>query len=698
MSMAGKKESKSNTKTGKKLRKVRSTDRYFKLILIVFSFLLYGNTILNEYSLDDYHISSENSIIKKGFEAIPDIFGSKYAVESGMEYGYRALTRLSFAIEYELFGEGTVLGNIVCEISRNLGMYTGSSCNMSPYISHFFNVVLYTLLLLFLFRFLRRIFKDFHPWLAFVVVMIFAAHPVHTEVVASLKNRDELLNMIFMILAVEQFIRYADFERRKHLIFGGIYLVAAVLAKETAAAFFMMIPFTLYFFTSMKLKRVIVFTLLILSLGVLATFGPFIYLSMFDRPLGLEENPLMHQDGFLTRIAYGGYILYYYVRLLVFPHPLLYYYGYDTIPLQGFGNPLVILGLIFHLGIFIYAIINFRKQNILSYAILIYLGSIAMFTNIVKPAPGIIADRWLFAPSLGFSVALGYGIFRIFTRSLAVPNLEVKKLFFIGLILALILTPYTVKTIVRNKDWNTEFTLYQADMPYLWNSVKANDLYANELMEWVNKELAKPVNVTKFIEPQIQESYRHYERAAEILPEYYSAWNSLGIIQSRIYKKYDDALIKFHTALQLKPGSPQTWFNIAQAYEGLGRLDSAILYYKKNIELDPNSINTRSRLANIHFQMGAFKEAIELNQEITRIDPEEALPFVNIGNYYFLQGDTTTAITFYERAVEKNAPAVVSKFLSEYYQGIGNLDRAEYFGRISNDLQRREQYFIPGKD
>jgi len=83
-------------------------------------------------------------------------------------------------------------------------------------------------------------------------------------------------------------------------------------------------------------------------------------------------------------------------------------------------------------------------------------------------------------------------------------------------------------------------------MPYLYNSFKGNDLYANEIMKSVNRELAKPVNVLKFVEPQIKIAISHWERAMEILPEASSPYRNLGIIYSRIYKDYDTASYYFN--------------------------------------------------------------------------------------------------------------------------------------------------------
>lgn len=673
----------------------RKRNRLFKLFIVLFTFLLYGNTITNHYSLDDYHISPDNDLLSQGISAIPGIFTSSYAEEGGMLYGYRPVTRTSFAIENELFGEGTAMGDFLCEVTRNMGIYKGSSCNMSPYISHFINLLLYVFVLLVLFRVLRRLFRDYHAWFPFMVTLLFAAHPVHTEVVASLKNRDELFVLIFMLLSLEQFIRYADFNKAKHLVFGGFYILGAFLSKETTAAFFLIIPLSLFFFTEMPVRRVLVIAGIAALVSIIAAFGPFLVIPFNVRDLMLQETPLAVDDSLASRITLGFYTLLYYLRLLVWPHPLLYYYGYDMFPIPGFGNPWVIVSIILHLGLLAFAIYKLKDKHILSYAILVYLGSIAMFANIVKPAPGIVADRFLFIPSLGFVIALGYGIYRLFLVSPAQKEIKTAKLGLVFGMLALILIPYTAKTMVRNKDWANEFTLYKADMPYLYNSVKANDLYADAIMKAVNRELAKPVNVLKFVEPQVREAMNHWRRSVEIMPEYHYAWNSLGIIYSRIYKEYDTAIYHFNKALALEPKHPQTWFNLGQAYEGLGRIDTAIFLYKENLKHDTGSVSALSRMANLYYRKGEFKKAIELNHDITLIDPGEPLPYVNIGNYHFFQGDTTGAIPYYEKAVEMGAPSVASQFLSNYYMSKGDSQKANYYRIIAREQQQKEQYFVP---
>jgi tetratricopeptide (TPR) repeat protein len=670
-------------------------NRLFVWIIVIFTFALYGNTINNHYSLDDYHIAPESEEIRDGIKAIPEIFVTVYAMEREATYSYRPLVRASFALEYWIFGPESPVGKTLQTLAAGMGLAPGGNYDITPHIGHFFNVIFYLIAVLLLFKILKRLFRNYHAWFPFIVTLIFIAHPIHTEIVASLKNRDELLALIFAFLSLIQLLKYADYRKQKHLIYTIVFMILAVISKETFAAFFTIYPFTLYFFTDLGHRKTAIVTGILLLIGVAAVFAPFLFIPFYDRPIRLEENPLPFNDTFFNRIAYGAYTLYYYFRLMVFPHPLLYYYGYNMFPIVSMGNPLVILSLIFHLGLFIVAIRKFKEKHILSYSILIYLGTLAMFTNAVYPAPGIIAERFLTYPSIGFSIALGYGIYRLLLVKPRMIEMARLKLTYILLVLVIILIPYSAKTITRNQDWKTELTLYSADMRFLYNSVKANDLYANEIMEMVNRELSKPVDVLKFVEPQIRESLSHYKRSIEIQPSYYSAWNSVGIIYSRIYKEYDTALYYFNEALRLKPKHPQTHFNLAQAYEGKGEAEKALYHYEFNMELDPTAISAYSRAANIYYRQGDFKRAIELNQEITKIDEEEPLPYINIGNYYVFQGDTTKGVNFYEQAIELGAPAVASEFVSKYYRSIGDQGKAAYYERQAEKARKEGRYYTP---
>jgi len=625
-------------------------------ILAVVAVSLNINTVRNYYNLDDYHIAKDNPDFEQGIKAIPKIFITQYSSADEKSYGYRPLIRSSFAIEYQFFGK-------------------------NPYISHFINVILYLIIILLMFKILWRLFRNYHYLFPFLITLLYAAHPIHTEVVASLKNRDELFMLLFGLLSLSQSIKYADTLKNKHIYWAlGMFFLSA-LSKPTAAAFLFFIPLSLYFFTDLEVKKVVRVTILVSVVALAAALGPSLYLPSNDRTLAMLENPLSVQGNFLDHIAYAGFSLYYYLKLLIFPHPLRYYYGYNLFPDISLGNILIIISIIVHIGLFVFAIFKLKNKHILSYIILAYLTSIVLFTNLFKPVPGIIAERFLLIPSIAFCIVLVYGIYWLFMQNPAGKKVSNLKLFGILTLVIILLIPYSIKTRGRNQQWRTEYTLYNADMPYLYDSFKGNDLYANEIMKSVNRELAKPVNVLKFVDPQIKKAISHWERAIEILPEASSPYRNLGIIYSRIYKKYDTAIVYFNKTLELEPDDPMTFFNLGMTYENKKEYTRALEYLQKSLDLDSTSVNTRSRMANIYYGLGEFRKAIDLNQKIMLISPQEALPYVNIGNYYIFQRDTASGIRYYEKAVELGAPPDAARFLANYYKMKGNIEKANYYGK-----------------
>ncbi|MBU2649811.1 MAG: tetratricopeptide repeat protein [Bacteroidetes bacterium] len=635
-------------------------NRIFILVIILLGAVNYSNTIGNFYSLDDYHISSGNDLIKQGFKAIPEIMTSLYASREleDMHYGYRPVVRISFAIEYGIFGE------------NNPKM---------PYISHTINLLLYILLALLIFQVLKRLFRNQSLYLPFLITLLFVAHPIHTEVVASLKNRDEILSLGFFLLSLQAFLKYADYGKKWPVFWGIIFYILAFLSKASIVSTILVFPLVFHFFTDMKPKKILIITGVMLLVAIVSIFGPYLYLPETSRIIRFHENPIGYQDDFLVRISTGLYGLLYYLRLLFYPHPLVYYYGYDMIPLTGPANPWVILSFLIYLGMFVYAVIFFRKKAILSFAFLFFLITMAPYSNIVAFPPGIIAERFLFFPSLPFILAIVYILFLVFRLAGKTSNAFSINTAIVTVIVLLLLIPSTLKTRDRNKDWNTQYTLFNADIKHLHNSVKANDLLADEIMRQVNRELSKPVDVTKFIKPSAERAAGFWKRALEIYPEHYSSWSNLGIAYNKIFKDYDQAMKYFKKAIEIKPDYGVALFNLGMVYENKGMRDSAMIMYEKCIELEPGIINPRSRLANLHFLKGDFRKALILNEEIIKLDPKETLPYLNFGNYYLSIGDTIKGIGFYEKAVEMGAPAQVSMFLNRYYRQKGDEEKAGFY-------------------
>ncbi|MCS6935179.1 MAG: tetratricopeptide repeat protein [Chitinophagales bacterium] len=264
----------------------RVVHRWPGALVFIFSVLIYANTIPNDYNLDDHLVTRSHRLTARGIAALPDIFREPYYKDNaGYAYEYRPVTLASFAIEHALFGE-------------------------NPHISHFINVILYGVLCLLLYRLLRILLSGYHPLLTLFIVLLFAAHPIHTEVVASIKNRDELLAVIFGLLAWHSALRYCN-ERTpaKWRWLPGVALgfLAGMLAKQTIVVLAALMPASLIIFRGVGWRQVaalyatlamVMFPVLnlpnvTLRLQVMAAPALFLIFILF----------LMHYQGYYTRLS-----------------------------------------------------------------------------------------------------------------------------------------------------------------------------------------------------------------------------------------------------------------------------------------------------------------------------------------------------------------------------------------------------------
>lgn len=195
--------------------------KLMKWSLVIFSFILYANTIGNDYNMDDDLVTMNHRLTSKGIKAIPEIIKSPYYQDQmGYAYEYRPIVHISFAIEKSLLGE-------------------------SPGKSHFINALLYSVLILVVFNVSLTIFSTLPTWVSFWGVLIFSAHPIHTEVVASIKNRDEILSLLFGFLSLWSANKFFLNKNYFYLIASAFLLIIALLSKMSAAAFIVVIPYML---------------------------------------------------------------------------------------------------------------------------------------------------------------------------------------------------------------------------------------------------------------------------------------------------------------------------------------------------------------------------------------------------------------------------------------------------------------------
>lgn len=687
ISLADKSDNAARTTPGKtkippkevvKTNSSKKANRYFVLFIFVFSLILYGNTVLNKYAVDDSFVTGpKNELVKKGFAAIPRIFSSFYVDTKGnvgsQQSDYRPIVKMTFAIEYGLFKK------------------------LRPGVSHIINVLIYFWISILLFFILKRLLKNYNILFPFLITLLFMAHPVHTEVVASLKNRDELLSFLCGLGGLHFFLRYAEKKRIIYVIAALIIFIIGYLCKSSITPFVAIYPLVLYFFTDMKPKNFIWIFGSVLIVGLLSYYIPHLFLPAPIHVNAFIENPLYMDKNLFIRTGTGMMTLLFYLRILIFPHPLLFYYGYNMIPITGWGNIWVFISFIIYLSLFIYAILKFREKHILSFAILYFFIAIAMYTNVITPVVGIVGERFVFNASLGFIIALVYFIFMAFRTEPKSLTIEFSERAKIIVIIILLLIPCAAKTISRNRDWRNLFDLYRNDIKHLEKSFKANVEYAEYLsaLVYTDRNFQQNGAVNERLQ---QEIVTHFRRALNLYPNDYSTLNDLATVYIEFTPKPDSGLVFLKKAIALRPELQSAWVNMAMVYHKESKLDSAIICYQKVLQINPGALTAVFKIADLYFEKGDVGRAMQINEDIMKKYPNMDVPYFNIGYYFILHGDTTTAINYFEEAARRNPTYEACTNLSLIYKAKGEMQKSQYYYGLAQEAeQRRNEKISPGQ-
>lgn len=432
------------------------TNKTFQIsVLLIVSFCFYFNTIWNGYLLDDVIVLTKNNFTLSGFSGIWDILSKDsfegYTTIKGFLSGgrYRPLSLVTFAIEVGVFGAD------------------------HPAITHFINILLYCSVVLMLFLFLNKFLFKTHPLLSFLTTLIFAIHPIHTEVVANIKSRDELLALLFTLIALHLFYTYLQNKnKKKYLIISLISFFLSLLSKENAITYIASIPLMLYYFDKQKLSEAIFKTLPFLLVTVL-------YLLIRVKITGIKSDPssdIMNSpylfatsaEKFATKIEVMGK----YLLLLIFPHPQSYDYSYNQIEYIKPNNIKFIIPFVINSTLLIFAFKKFKERNIYSFAIFFYFISIALVSNFILNVGAPIGDRFLFQPSIGFAIAIAAAL-TYFIEKVNWQTIAVRKTITTVFVLAIVILS-GFKTINRNGDWKNGDILYLVDVETSPNSAHAN--------------------------------------------------------------------------------------------------------------------------------------------------------------------------------------------------------------------------------
>lgn len=573
-------------------------------ILIAISFLIYSNTLKNGFVLDDDVVYLKNRYVQSGTDGIRDIFshGFLHGFNGKNDQSYRPLVLFNFAIEHEFFGN-------------------------NPKVHHFFNLLFYGLTCFLIFKLLLLLFNDQEKWLAFWISLLFTVHPIHTEVVSNIKGRDDLLHVVFYILTFIYGIKYLDLKKKKYLIFSLISLFFAALCKEIAVTAIALFPITIYVFRNYTIRDSIkkgAYLLLPLGLYFLIR-NQILDTIAFEEKMSVINNGIVAGNNFQEQLGITFSIFAKYIQLLFYPNALSWDYSYPYFPIVSVFNSkiLIFVCLIISLVVWsVYAVV--KERNRIAFGVLFFIITFSIVSNFFILIGATLGERFLFLPSVGFSILLIF-LLNILYKNLGAKNENLKKIVAYSVIGISLFFSYT--TYDRNKDWESNETLFESGYyatPTSSRSVLAFASVFRERGELSVDPNFRISNFNKAIElykesiglfdevadswynlgisyagvNQINLAKQAYERALHIDPKNISAANNLGVMYFQ-EKDYPNAKKYFNLCLQINPNFGSALANLGAVNHNLGNLQEAKKFYIRALEINPNDQNTRNNLSKL---------------------------------------------------------------------------------------------------
>ncbi len=423
--------------------------------------VVYANTLHHGFVYDDEYFTdfpefhSASGVLKS--------FKSPYNPSVSDVGLYRPIPMATFSLTYVLGGD-------------------------SPFLFHLGNIILFGLSCSLLYVFLRKSLL-LENYLSLGIACLFAVLPIHTEVVANIKSRDEILAFIFLLLM------WITFRKRKTFFILGssVFFLLGLLSKETAITFPVIILGFEIINDYKKWKE-------LLSPLFLYSVTTVLYLIIRFWAVGIDLEtryayPYIHNPLFYIsvwqRIFSVLKIISIYLSTILVPFHLsaTYHYAYFS-PVNNIINDLLwIPGLlfIFFLGIVSYMFKN-KPASILM-GVLIFVVSYLPYSQIF-PITDVMAERWMFIPSLGILLLFVSMIGKIFhsRRSLQI------------LIIVVICTIYGLVTIQRNPVWASNLSLFTSMVVDAPQSARGHLLLAKEYVKSkkfseANEEVEKATSI-----------------------------------------------------------------------------------------------------------------------------------------------------------------------------------------------------------
>ena len=625
--------------------------RLQSILIFTLGFLLYANTLGNQWAQDDTVVITNNMLTKQGIAGVGEIFSNdsfygyvKVSGKADLVSGgrYRPLTIAMFAVLYEIVGQ-------------------------NPFLFHFITVLLYAFTCLLLYRTLLLLLHKYNgqgyaEMLAWMTAVLFTVHPIHTEVTANIKGCDEIVTMLGSLGALFFTLRSVDTGKTKYGVFAAVSLFLGLLAKENTVTFLAVIPLALYYFRDITFTQQVKAGIpLLIAFALFFVIRSAVLPELFSKPpMELMNNPYVKWTGDRWIEFTGGekyatiiYTLGQYVKLLIAPITLTHDYYPRHVGIMQFSDFSVIASLILHILLAGYAVWRMwsGKRDVISFGILFYLLTLSIVSNVIFPIGTNMGERFLFMPSIGFCLVVSALLLQM-TRAKQGINFQ-KILAPVG-ILAVVVAAFSLKTILRNQDWYDNKTLVFTDVTTSPNSAKVQAVCG---MITCTEGIEEKDPVKK--QELLRRSVAYNTRALEIHPTHKSALLNRGVSYNHL-GMYDEAIADQRSVINIAPSDPKGPINLSAALGGKGKyyedekqdLDNALKLFTESIALDSSNEETIWHLGTVNAKRANYTESIKWFKRLTTIRPNDPTIWGGLEWAYSLAGDTANAAACRQKAAQ----------------------------------------------
>ena len=648
-----------------------SNDTIIKITIVVFTFILYAQTIKFDFTLDDETFYVQNPLVQNGINKIGEIFTSPSIGEQSQytsNQPYRPLTILVFAIEHSLFG------------------------NVAS-VLHFFNLFIYTLIVLVLYATLKKLFSDYSYSLIALIVLLYAAHPVHSEVVANIKTLDEMLASLFGFTTWYFFLNAKAEEnfnlKNTFIIF--IFSLLTILSKESGIVFFAIIPLSLLLLKQVQFKKVILSSLPFVISTIIFFFLRQNAVSdqLSNPPIPLLDNVIYIANTFNEKIATRLLTLYLNTKTLIIPYPLTWDYTYKYVYVTNFSDYKVVASLLIYIFLIIGSIYYWKRKPVISFSILMFFICILPTSNIVFINSTNFAERFLFTASLALPITLVSIMINLFKLDVSYYSFKLTNNFNYLMIITMLL--FSAMTLNATSYWKNNLTLFERGVVVCNNNTRAH--YNLGIEYW---KIAQKNSINQSNNDYAFKAIEEFKQSLEIFPDNFMAMTNLACVYD-LTNNLDSSIYFFSLSKKIYPNQPLIDKNIgaiyskkASVFESKSELDSALKNYNKALLYDSTNTSAWNSIALLYYNKKDITNAMATLEKGLKANGENIILLESCAVISFLSNDNQNAIAYGLRGLKIDSQSKrIIGVLADANHAIGNNTEVLKYQQMMNALNAK---------